>query len=137
MLEVTGPDRAAVEGLYQRLGELLTRRQAFRRVAPRTVAAIVAAPLAIVLLVLGILIPRWIDSSLDNHRVDWQEGVGMLAGVAVTGAVVAAAVWLYPAMQLLEDGDRSRAERFRGLLVATIVSLTLGVAASVIYGAVE
>ena len=137
MLEVEGPDRAAVEGLFQRLSELVTRRQSFRRIGPHEVVPTVAVPLGFGLLVLGTLVPRWIDSSLDNHRVDWQEVVGMLAGVVLAAAVVAVVLWLYPATQLLEDGERSRAERFRGLVVAALAALVLGVVASILYGAFQ
>jgi hypothetical protein len=57
--------------------------------------------------------------------------------MAVAVGLLLAFVWLYPQMQLLEDGHRTRAERFRGWLIAAVTALVIGVAGSAIYGAVN
>jgi hypothetical protein len=134
-IEVEGPARDRVEGLHSRLAQILYRRQSFKRVNIDAVVWGGAPLLALVGLVLGLAITRWFHWSHRDGRWEWTEGVGMAVG-AVTGlAFVAALRVLVPQLEILDDGERTRAERFGKWVLGAATGVVVGIVAAAIYGA--
>jgi len=70
---VTGPDRHQVTGLFARLEAVLTKRQAFRRLDPDSVAFALAVPLVVAGLLLGSNAARWLGLADDDGRLEVAE----------------------------------------------------------------
>jgi hypothetical protein len=61
--------------------------------------------------------------------------IAAVLGSITAFLVGAAGSWLFPPLELLDDGQTSRVARWRSRIAAAAVTVALGVVASVIYGA--
>jgi uncharacterized membrane protein YeaQ/YmgE (transglycosylase-associated protein family) len=132
-IEVTGDDRSRVVGLFDRLQQLLCERQALRHIDPGLTGFLVAFILANVGLLVGSWLPRAIG--IAQHDGKWQvpEIAGPIIGAVVGIAVGLALYLLYPTLEVLDDSDKSRAERFGTWVLGGIAAIVLGLIASGIY----
>lgn len=131
-IEVRGPDRARVEGLYGRLVEILCKRQAFRRFAPEwiSVSAVFFGP---IFLTLGLSMTHWLHVARRDNKWEWQEIAAMAAGLVIGVVLPVIGGRLYPQLEIIEDADRTRAERFRAWFYGSVAAVALAVIASAIY----
>jgi hypothetical protein len=137
LLEVTGEDRDRVVGLFDRLEHTLCRRQAFRKVDPSFVAIFAAALLLLPSLLLATFLVQGFGFASANGQWEWQEIAALVLGLAVPAGIAFATAKLYPRLEILADGERTRAERFGAFLLGAVVALILGVVASVAYSFID
>lgn len=126
-LEVKGNDRVRVEGLRTRLGDLLDK--GYRRprwYGDRSVIVIFGVILVWVLwaaLVFGLesvaAIFHWPVPVQGNNVA-----VGPLVGCGVAAvALLVGVYWLFPPLELLGPGERTRYQRFRGAVYVVLLSV--------------
>lgn len=83
-LEVWGEDRNSVEGLTQRLVEILGRgAPRLHRVDMGLVAFLLILPLLVLPLWLGPAVTQWLGAAEENDRLEGWEWAGIAVGVAV------------------------------------------------------
>lgn len=136
---VLGPDRTNVEGLSTRLAEVLNRSASGPTNLPTGSAAfgLVFAFFGIILgLNVGTAIVRVFNLAPVDNRYEWQEIVVPIAAAIVTGSFFFALHWALPSLELLVTGERSRFERFRGMLISWLVAIIAGVIATAIWAAI-
>lgn len=128
-IEVSGPHRDQVSGLFDRLADILTRRQAFRRLDPD-----VGGALAVILVVPGIILGAWLSRAVGIAGAhDHWDAIGI---VLVPLGFFAAGFGfheLYPTLELVDDDQKTRAERFGKLFWATIFALATGIVSAAVW----
>lgn len=128
-IEVSGPHRDQVTGLFDRLEGILCRRQAFRRLDPDAGAA-----LWVILLVPAIILGQWLSRVVgiageDDH---W-DAVGMvLVPLALLGAAIGFHE-LYPTVEIVDDDQKTRAERFAKFFWTGVGAVVASIIAAAIY----
>jgi hypothetical protein len=135
-LEVRGEDRHAVEGLYNRLAEILSSRRAWRRLDPDW-ALVAIVPMVAGCGILGLLVVDWLGFGAVKNKTNDAQIAGLAIGLLAGLGLGALPWWLYPQFELVEDGESTRAERYRTLVVSTLVAVVLGVIAAAAYDAIK
>lgn len=136
-IEVRGEDRTQVSGLLQRLTQAVTRRGATRPNVDRSwfvpAAVLLLSPLALA----GTSLARLLGLASRNHAWEAGEIVGISVGCLLAIGLGAAGWWLFPPVELLDEGDAGRFRRFRVAVFGAIGALVLGVIASAVYAAIS
>lgn len=130
---VEGPSRDQVEGLHARLMTLLSRRQALKRIDVQWVAWLVPAVSLWAFIFLGLEISHWLHWAKVDNKWEWQEIIMMVVGGLTAIAIGVVVHLLYPRLEVLEEGGRTRAERFGKFSVGSAVAIASGVIAAAIY----
>lgn len=131
-IEVNGPDRHQVSGLFDRLADILCRRQAFRHVVPAFVA-IGSAYVFVPLLALGSWLPRALDLSSQNDKWEVAEIVGPVLALVIPILAGAGFWFLYPRLEIIDDSQRTRAERFAKFFWGMVGAVIAGIIAAAIW----
>lgn len=127
-LEVWGDDRNSVNGLTQRLENMLGRS------APRLLRFdldVLLIPLCMVLLLVGVIlgpaVSRWVGLGEINDQWDTWEVVGVIVGLALA-VLITFGLWrAFPTTELLDQGELSRYRRLRQVIVGGLGALVVGV----------
>lgn len=127
---VRGPNREWSEELHSRLMASLARRQVLRRI---DISILVPALSIWPLVLLGLGVSHWLDLARRDNKWEWQEIVLMGVGALVAIGAGIAIHLLYPQLEIVEDGGKTRAERLGRSVAGGAVAIALGVVASVIY----
>ena len=98
-IEVNGPDRHQVSGLFDRLADILCERQALRHVWP-AFAAIASTYVILPLLALGAWLPRRLDLSSQNDEWEVAEIVGPALALGIPILAGAGFWFLYPRLEI-------------------------------------
>jgi len=109
---------------------LLARRQVLRRI---DISILVPALSIWPLVLLGLGVSHWLDLARRDNQWEWQEIVTMVVGALVAIGAGVAVHLLYPQLEIVEDGGKTRAERLGKSVAGGAVAIALGVIASVIY----
>lgn len=109
---------------------LLARRQTLRRI---DISILVAALSVWPLVLLGLGVSHWLGWASRDNKWEWQEIVLMVAGALVAIGAGIAIRLLYPQLEIVEDGGKTRAERLGKSVAGGAVAIAVGVVASVIY----
>ena len=117
-LEVAGASRTRVEGLSSQLTEILGRGRGARYEVAAWGAGWVLVGTG---LFLGPFIAQWLGYADEDDKLTLGEIVGMVLGGAVPLSLVAGYLWLFPALEILAEADRSRYRRFRSFLYVALV----------------
>jgi hypothetical protein len=128
-VEVSGEDRTRVEGLISQLDDLLGRgRQPLGEESVRALAG-----LALIAVIIG---GAGVVRALQGPRASLSTLTAIIAVptilVLAIGAVFGVA-WLFPGLELLEPGARTRTRRFRVAIIAFAISVLASLAAAWIY----
>lgn len=136
--EVRGDERERVEGLALRLQGILGRGAPTVVRWDRWFIAFAAAGILInVGIFLGPIVPRWWGIASRNGKWETGEVVGLLVG-PILGLLMALAIWyVFPNVEILDDGELSRFRRLRALLGSVAGAIVLGVAGSLVYDLVH
>lgn len=137
-LEVAGDDRTQVAGVYNELSALLNRGKQLGSnfAGPAQLVCIVALPAAtlVVLIATGVLhyIP---ENAPPSERASLWFVIGLVFLLVAEGWIGnLASRRLFPTLEFLREGQAAAIDRFRAWIVAGVVALVLGVAASYVYG---
>jgi hypothetical protein len=136
-LNVYGDDRTRVEGLRQRLADVLGHGATNSPPFQRLWFMIVGSWLATVGFFMGFAVPRWLDLATRNNRWEAAEVVGMVLGIALPLLTATGAWWLFPPIELLDEGQAGRARRFRKWIIGIVGGLILAVGGAFLYDAVK
>jgi len=130
-IEVSGPERARVEGLVKGLRDILDQgRSAIPWYSPGFAGDALPLAFAFVFTVVGL----FVGDQFAPHRKGffWQDGVGLGFGFVSGFALGLLIRWMLPTLELVDDGERTRFRRVRGwffgyvgLVIATIVAAFL------------
>lgn len=134
-LEVSGDNRERVVGLFERLEQILCSRQALRRVNPEYLALFVGGFGIYLGLLVGAAVPRWLGVTHRDGRWEPLEIASPVIGVLVVLAFAVALRYLYPSIEIVDEGQRTRAERFAKVLWGAAGGVLLSIVAAAIYDA--
>jgi hypothetical protein len=134
-LEVNGPDRHQVVGLFDRLEEILTRRHVFLHVDPDAVQWIGGGVLLLPSISLGFWLSHVLGTASRNGKWDVGEIVGMAIGAAAAVGFGIGFRQLYPTLELIEDDQKTRGERFGAFFLSALLVVVLGVISAALYDA--
>lgn len=136
-LEVTGSERTRVEGLLARLSHALGHAATKSPGVPR-VALLTPLGLAVTAgLIGGPAIARGLGLASLNGKWEVAEIVGMFVVGVLVAALTVGLWWLYPPIEMLDEGGAGRARRFRKWIIAIIGSLVLAVVSKLLYDALR
>jgi len=134
-LEVHGPDRTNVEGLTSRLVDVLNRSAS----GPTNISNVWCVSLIPVAVALGTFIGwkvvRGFNLAPLDNRWEWQEIVIPVAAALVMTGLLAGVAWVFPTLELLDSGERSRFQRNRAWLFSAICAVIFGVIGTAIWAA--
>lgn len=136
-LEVTGEDRTRVEGLLARLGHSLSHAATN---SPGIDRFLLLTPIGLSFSLVPIGAERlaWsLGFASQNGRWEVAEVVFMILGGLLFAVPFVAAWWLFPPVEIFDDGGAGRARRFRAAIIASVGAIVLGVAASIVYDSVR
>jgi hypothetical protein len=136
-LNVYGADRTRVEGLRQRLAEVLGRGATNSPGFNRTWLIVMGSWLAAPGFFLGFTVPQWLDLASRNNQWEVAEVVGMFLGIALPLVTATGAWWLFPPIELLDEGRAGRARRFRKRIIGIVGAIVLAVGGAFLYDAVK
>lgn len=137
-LSVEGEDRTSVEGLVQRLAPILGRAATNSPGFDRDLFFfLLGLPLVIGGLTLGPIVVQWLDLAEKNDRLDAAEIVGLVGGALLPIAVVAGLWWIFPPVEIFDEGGAGRARRFRKWIVTAVGALAVAIVGAFIYDQVK
>lgn len=136
-LTVRGDERTSVEGLAGRLAQDLGRATTNSPGIDRDWFFVPTGLTVPVGALLGWLVSRWLGLASIDARLEAAEVVGAVAGGVVVLAVSAALWWVFPPVEILDEGGAGRARRFRGWIFGVAGALVVGVAGSFMYDQVS
>lgn len=136
LIEVRGEDRHAVVGLFDRLQQILCRRQAWKRIDPMWVASLVVGSFWGGL-ALGLWLCHLLKLAPEDGKWEWQEVVSMIVGACVWASVGLAFWLLNPRVEVVDDGQETRSERFGRVFGGGVAAIVLGVVAAAVYDVVK
>lgn len=128
-VEVEGPNRDRVEGLAGRLAEILGRESLLvRAINPGPARAVVPMALLVVGMIVVTIFAPSKGSGLQREEAFW------LLIVPAAGIIGWLALLLLPTLELLGEGQASRARRFRRWIVGSVVlAIAIGVLSPYLY----
>jgi len=136
-IEVEGGEHVRVEGLASQLREIL------KPGAPRWIpfepllfSTIAGVALLIAGLFLGKYIPSWIGRS-DGRPGDPARIAGEVTGVVLAIAAAISLVVALPTVEILGEGEASRARRLRKVMGAAITAVALAVLAAFLFDLIK
>lgn len=137
-LDVEGDDRTRVEGARVRLAEVLERGGAtnspgFHRLWFFSLAGLLAFPGTLA----GVAVAQLLGLASSNDRWELAEIAAIVLGAILAYVPGGCAAWLFPPIELFEDGSVGRARRFRKWIIGIVGGLILAVVAGFIYDGVK
>jgi hypothetical protein len=136
--EVRGEERTSVEGLALRLRDILGGS------APKVMrwdsyfpALLVGCLLFFVGIAIGPIVPRWWGVASSNGKWETGEVVGLVVGPILAIAIAFALWYVFPTIEILDDGELSRFRRLRAVLGGVFAAVVLGVVGSFVYDLVR
>ena len=132
-LTVEGEDRTGVEGLAQRLAEIMGRAATNSPGFPREALPLTGLLLGTAGFWLGVAVVQWLGLAENNDKWDTAETLGAVGGVLIGVAVAVGIWWLFPPVEIFDEGGAGRARRFRVWIFATAGALFFAVAGSALY----
>ncbi|MBU4336344.1 MAG: hypothetical protein KJ548_07200 [Actinobacteria bacterium] len=134
-VSVEGSDRTSVEGLMGRLVAALNRSTEGPSNFSSEWVWVALFPFAIVALLLASYVVHAFNFAPIDGRYEWQEIVIPILSVAATICLFASTVWVFPKLELLDSGTRSRFRRFRALIFSGLGAIVAGIIATAVYAA--
>lgn len=132
-LTVEGDDRTSVEGLTQRLTEALGRAATNSPGFDRMAFVVPAGPFVGLGAAMGLVITRWLDLASRNDRWDAAEIVSLVVGAALALALLGGLWWIFPPIEMFDEGGAGRARRFRGWIFGVAGTLALALVGALLY----
>jgi hypothetical protein len=133
-LAVSGDDRTRVEGLSRQLVDVLGRAATNWPGFPRDAFFGVGAVLFTLGILLALLVGRWLDLiGRSPDRLALDETIVLIIGAVVGGLIGFAGWWLFPEVEILDEGGVGRARRFRTGIIALVGALIVAIVGSFIY----
>lgn len=135
-LEVEGTDRTAVEGLTQRLADALGHAATNAPGVDRPLFASITFGVAVLVLENVLLeLTRAIGIAHRDNQIEATETGALVVTFSLAFAIAAGVYWLFPGVELVDDGQPTRARRSRAAMISAALAIGLGVIASALYAA--
>ena len=132
-LVVEGEDRTAVEGLTRRLTDVLGRAATNHPGIEPNWFVVLLGPAGLAGALLALFCTRWLGLTSRDRRWEIAELFALIGGAFIGVGIVGLLWMLFPRLEMLGDGEQSRARRFRSAVAAASVALIVGVVGSFLY----
>jgi hypothetical protein len=136
-LEVRAKDRTRAEGLRSRLDQALSLGASERPPFQGWWFLVGVFPAAMIALLLAGPIVRALGLASQNDQWEAAELVAIIAGPLIAAGIPIALWWMFPTLELLDEGGLGRFRRFRAKFFATVGALILALVAAGLYDAIQ